>query len=127
MSQSTSGGPAGLCTWRDAVRISALRTQRNNEALDTSVRALGLAFGCSHGRASDLVRIYGAFGRRELTLLGFGDRGEAEALLSRLTYRQFRKLLMIKAWMTMTRVAAVRDMLDRDPRTAEYPSSRLRS
>jgi hypothetical protein len=57
--------------------------------------------------------MYDAFST-ELILLGKGNAKRGEAILRRLSYRQFRELLKIDARMTLTRAAAVRRMLDND-------------
>ena len=123
MLQSGETAVSDSNTWKNAVEMARCRGERREQALDTTVRSLASAFGCSHGRAADLLRIYGAFGGRELILLGWGDADEGEELLSRLTYRQFRKLLAVNNWMTMTRVTAVWDMLDIDLPWARTPSA----
>ena len=98
-------------TWAQAVRIARLRDERRSSALDSSVRALAREFRCSHGRAGELLKIHRNLAE-DLILLGRGSAIRGEAMLKRLRYRQFRELLKIEGWMRMTRVAAIRRMLD---------------
>jgi hypothetical protein len=92
--------------WTEAVRIARLRNERRSKGLDASVRALARQLGCSRGRVGELLHIYDAFSSEFILL---GDRNvRGEDRLRRLSYRQFREVLKVEAWMTLTSVDLVR-------------------
>jgi hypothetical protein len=94
--------------WKEAVRVARVRDELRAHGLDGSVREVARAAGCSHGRAGELLQIRDAFSRSDLVILGKGDAVEGEGRLSKLSFRQLRRLLTRST--SWSRIMAVREI-----------------